>query len=115
MRYGVGVVAGAIAGIGGSYFTLGSAGQFVAEMTAGLGYVSLAAVIFGGWRPARAALAALLFGFASSLATSLGLLNVQVNPEVLIVAPYVITIIVLAGAVGGRHAPAADGVPLTDS
>ncbi|MCU1492633.1 MAG: transporter permease [Acidimicrobiaceae bacterium] len=115
LRYGAGIVAGGIAGAGGTYFTLGSAGQFVAQMTAGLGYVSLAAVIFGGWRASRAAGAALLFGLASSIATSLGLLNVQVNPELLITAPYIVTIIVLAGAVGGGKAPAADGVPLSDA
>lgn len=107
------MVSGAIAGIGGAYFTIGSAGQFVDGMSAGLGYVSLAAVIFGGWRSSRAALAALLFGFASSIAISLGLLNVNINPELLIVAPYLVTIIVLASAVGGRvRPPAADGVPL---
>ena len=65
VRFAVVVVTGGIAGIGGTYFTLGSAGEFVAQMSAGLGYVSLAAVIFGGWRASRAALAALLFGFAS--------------------------------------------------
>jgi simple sugar transport system permease protein len=115
LRYGSGIVAGGLAGIGGTYFTLGSAGQFVAQMTAGLGYVSLAAVIFGGWRASRAAGAALLFGLATSIATSLGLLNVQVNPELLITAPYIVTIVVLAGTVGASKAPAADGVPLSEA
>ena len=115
VRFAVVVVTGGIAGIGGTYFTLGSAGEFVAQMSAGLGYVSLAAVIFGGWRASRAALAALLFGFASSVATSLGLLNVNVNPELLIIAPYAVTIIALAGVVGGNaRAPAADGQPLVE-
>jgi simple sugar transport system permease protein len=103
VRFVVGIVAG------------GSAGQFVAQMSAGLGYVSLAAVIFGGWRASRAALAALLFGFATSIATSLGLLNVNVNPELLIIAPYLVTIVALAGLVGGGvRPPAADGVPLVE-
>ncbi|MGH3600999.1 MAG: hypothetical protein ACRDQH_12120 [Pseudonocardiaceae bacterium] len=84
-------------------------------MTAGLGYVALAAVIFGGWRPARAALAALLFGFATSLATSLGLLNVHINPDVVLMLPYLITIVVVAGAVGASRPPAADGVPLAEA
>ncbi len=115
VRFAVVVVTGGIAGIGGTYFTLGSAGEFVAQMSAGLGYVSLAAVIFGGWRAGRAAMAALLFGFASSVATSLGLLNVNVNPELLIIAPYAVTIIALAGVVGGSaRAPAADGQPLVE-
>jgi simple sugar transport system permease protein len=115
LRYGVGLVAGGIAGIGGSYFTLGSSGAFLAQMTAGLGYVALAAVIFGGWRAGRAALAALLFGFATSMATSLGLLNVNVNPSLLVMLPYLVTIVVVAGAVGQAKAPAADGVPLAET
>jgi simple sugar transport system permease protein len=109
------LVAGGIAGIGGSYFTLGSSGAFLAQMTAGLGYVALAAVIFGGWRAGRAALAALLFGFATSMATSLGLLNVNVNPSLLVMLPYLVTIVVVAGAVGQAKAPAADGVPLAET
>ncbi|MGL1213304.1 ABC transporter permease subunit, partial [Vibrio parahaemolyticus] len=63
---------GAIAGLGGAFFTLGSVGAFNKEMTAGAGYIALAAVIFGQWDPIRATLAALLFGFASNLQNTLG-------------------------------------------
>jgi ABC-type uncharacterized transport system permease subunit len=112
LRYGVGTVAGAIAGIGGAYFTLGSSGSFTEDMTAGLGYVALAAVIFGSWRAGRAALAALLFGFAVSLSTSLALLNVNINADVLLMVPYLVTIAAVAATAGKAKAPAADGQPL---
>jgi simple sugar transport system permease protein len=115
IRSAICVVSGAIAGIGGVYFTLGSAGPFIPQMTAGLGYVALAAVIFGGWRATRAALAALLFGLGTSLATSLGVLNINVNPELLIVLPYLVTIAALAGVVGAVRPPAADGAPLAEA
>jgi ABC-type uncharacterized transport system permease subunit len=114
LRYCVGGVAGAIAGIGGAYFTLGSSGSFVEDTTAGLGYVALAAVIFGTWRAGRAALAALLFGFAVSLSTSLSLLDVSVNPDVVLMIPYLVTIVAVAATAGTGKAPAADGVPLAD-
>ena len=65
-------LAGAIAGFGGAYFTLGSGGAFNKEMTAGAGFIALAAVIFGRWDPIRATLAALLFGFATNLQNVLG-------------------------------------------
>jgi general nucleoside transport system permease protein len=112
LRYGVGALAGGIAGIGGAFFTLGSSGAFVEETTAGLGYVALAAVIFGSWRASRAALAALLFGFAVSLSTSLSLLNVSVNPDLVLTIPYLVTIAAVALTAGTGKAPAADGVPL---
>jgi simple sugar transport system permease protein len=112
LRYGVGATAGAIAGIGGAYFTLGSSGSFVEDTTAGLGYVALAAVIFGSWRASQAALAALLFGFAVSLSTSLSLLNVNVNSDVVLMIPYLVTIAAVAATAGTGKAPAADGVPL---
>lgn len=66
-------------------------------MSSGLGYVALAAVILGAWRPAQAAAAALLFGFASSLATTFGLLKAGISPPLLLMAPYVVTIVVVAG------------------
>jgi simple sugar transport system permease protein len=106
--------AGAIAGAGGAYFTVGSTGQFVAAMTSGLGYVALAAVILGSWRPAQATAAALLFGFASSIATTFGLLKVSISPSLLLMAPYVITIVVVAGVTVSGKAPAAAGGRLDD-
>jgi general nucleoside transport system permease protein len=112
LRYGVGTVAGGVAGVGGAYFTLGSSGSFIEDMTSGLGYVALAAVILGSWRAGRAALAALLFGFAVSLSTSLALLNVNINADVLLMVPYLVTIVAVAVTAGVAKAPAADGVPL---
>jgi simple sugar transport system permease protein len=114
LRYLSVAAAGAIAGAGGAYFTVGSTGQFVADMTSGLGYVALAAVILGSWRPAQAAAAALLFGFASSIATTFGLLKVSISPSLLLMIPYAVTIIVVAGVTGAGRAPAAAGGHLGD-
>jgi simple sugar transport system permease protein len=114
LRYLSVAAAGAIAGAGGAYFTVGSTGQFVADMTSGLGYVALAAVILGSWRPAQAAAGALLFGFASSIATTFGLLKVSISPSLLLMIPYAVTIIVVAGVTGAGRAPAAAGGHLGD-
>jgi simple sugar transport system permease protein len=83
-------------------------------MSSGLGYVALAAVILGSWRPAQAAAAALLFGFASSIATTFGLLNVDISPSLLLMAPYAVTIVVVAGVTASGKAPAAAGGHLDD-
>jgi simple sugar transport system permease protein len=109
LRYLSVSAAGAVAGVGGAYFTVGSTGQFVAGMSSGLGYVALAAVILGSWRPAQAAAAALLFGFASSIATTFGLLKVTISPSLLLMTPYVVTIVVVAGVTVSGKAPAAAG------
>jgi ABC-type uncharacterized transport system permease subunit len=114
LRYLSVATAGAIGGAGGAYFTVGSTGQFVAQMTSGLGYVALAAVILGSWRPAQAAAAALLFGFASSIATTFGLLKVSISPSLLLMIPYAVTIIVVAGVAGAGRPPAAAGGRLGD-
>ncbi|HLH47559.1 MAG TPA: ABC transporter permease [Acidimicrobiales bacterium] len=111
VRYRNVILGGVIAGIGGAYFTIGSNGAFAADMTAGLGYVALAAMIFGRWRPLGALSAALLFGFAESLQAFLAVLNVHIPSPFLSMAPYVITIAVVSGLVGRVRPPAADGVP----
>ena len=110
-RYSNVILGGVIAGIGGASFTIGSVGEFSSEMTAGLGYVALAAMIFGRWRPFGALGAALLFGFAVSLQSFLAVLNVGIPSEFLSMAPYVITIAVVSGLVGRVRPPAADGKP----
>jgi ABC-type uncharacterized transport system permease subunit len=102
---------GAIAGIGGSFFTLGSVGAFNQEMTAGAGYIALAAVIFGQWDPLKATLAALLFGFTSNLQNTLGAIGSPVPSEFLLMLPYVVTIFAVAGLVGTARGPAASGKP----
>nr|WP_296774625.1 ABC transporter permease [Rhodococcus sp. (in: high G+C Gram-positive bacteria)] len=108
-------LAGAIAGLGGAYFTLGSVGAFGKEMTAGAGYIALAAVIFGRWDPIRATLAALLFGFASNLQNVLGIIGSPVPSEFMLMLPYVVTIFAVAGLVGHVRGPAAAGKPYVKS
>jgi ABC-type uncharacterized transport system permease subunit len=110
-RYSNVIIGGALAGIGGAYFTIGSIGEFTTDMSAGLGFVALAAMIFGRWRPYGALGAALLFGFAESLQSALGVLNVGIPAPFLSMAPYVITIAVVSGLVGRVRPPAADGKP----
>ncbi len=104
-------LAGMVAGFGGAWFTLGSVGRFDEGMTGGRGYIGLAAMIFGRWHPMGALAAALVFGFADSLQQKLALLQTPIPSEFLAMAPYVATIIVVAGLVGRARAPAADGKP----
>jgi len=111
VRYRNVVLGGVIAGIGGASFTIGSIGEFSAGMTAGLGYVALAAMIFGRWRPFGALGAALLFGFSESVESFLALFNVGIPSPFLAMAPYIMTIAVVSGLVGRVRPPAADGVP----
>ena len=105
------LLAGAIAGIGGTVFTIGNGIAFNKEMTAGAGFIALAAVIFGQWDPIKATLAALLFGFASSLQNTLNIIGSPVPSEFMLMLPYLVTIFVVAGVVGKSRAPAADGKP----
>lgn len=102
---------GLIAGFGGAYFTLGSVGAFNENMTAGRGYIGLAAMIFGRWHPVGALAAALVFGFADSLQVKLSILDTGIPSEFLLMAPYLVTIVVVAGVVGAARPPAADGQP----
>lgn len=104
-------VAGMVAGFGGAWFTLGSVGRFDEGMTGGRGYIGLAAMIFGRWHPVGALAAALVFGFMDSLQQKLALLGTPIPSEFLAMAPYIATIIVVAGLVGRARAPAADGKP----
>lgn len=109
------LLAGAIAGIGGAYFTLVSVPQFGKEMTAGLGFIALAAVIFGRWDPIRATLAALLFGFATNLQNLLSILKTPIPGEFMLMLPYVVTLLAVAGFAGQIRAPAANGKPYIKS
>ncbi len=110
-RYRTILIAGAIAGMGGAFYTLVSVPQFNREMTGGAGYIALAAVIFGKWDPIRATLAALLFGFASNLQGVLSVIGSPVPSQFMLMLPYVVTIFAVAGLVGKSRPPAADGVP----
>jgi len=110
-RYVNVILGGCIAGIGGAYFTIGSVGRFDRIMTAGKGFIGLAAMIFGNWNPIGALGSSLIFGFADSLQVKMQILNTPVPTEFLQMAPYIVTMIVLAGLVGRVHPPAADGSP----
>jgi len=110
-RYRNVILGGIVAGIGGAYLTVGSIGYFSTGMSSGFGYIGLAAMIFGRWKPLGAVAAALLFGLSGQLATELGLLSVSLPSQILAMAPYVATIIVVAGLIGKVRAPAADGKP----
>jgi simple sugar transport system permease protein len=110
-RYMAVILGGMMAGFAGAYFTLGSVGRFDQMMTAGRGFIALAAMIFGNWMPLGAMAAGLLFGFSDSLAASLALLRVSIPSEFLLMTPYVVTMLVLAGVVGRGQMPAADGTP----
>ena len=111
MRYVNVILGGMVAGIGGAYFTIGSVGRFDKLMTAGKGFIGLAAMIFGNWNPVGALGSSLIFGFADSLQIKMQILNIPIPTEFLQMAPYIVTIIVLAGLVGRVHPPAADGTP----
>lgn len=110
-RYVHVTIGGMIAGFGGAWFTLGSVGRFDENMTGGRGFIGLAAMIFGRWHPVGALMAALVFGFTDSLQQKLALLNTPIPSEFLAMAPYIATIVVVAGLVGRARAPAADGKP----
>ena len=111
LRYTSVLIGGAIAGLAGSYMSIGAAGRFNEGMTAGKGFLGLAAMIFGNWNPAGALLGSLIFGFFDSWQEKLAILQVGVAPDLLGMAPYVATMAVLAGIVGRARAPAADGQP----
>jgi len=111
MRYRNVIAAGLMAGVGGAYFTIGSVGSFGKDMSSGEGYIALAAMIFGRYTPFGAIAAALLFGFTSQLQSILSTINVPIQSNLLLMSPYIVTIIVLAGLVGKVRGPRAEGIP----
>jgi simple sugar transport system permease protein len=114
-RYRNVILAGLVAGIGGAYFTIGSVGSFGPDMSSGEGYIALAAMIFGRYTPFGAIGAALLFGFTTQLQSILSSINVPIQSNLLLLTPYVVTIIVVAGLVGKVRGPRAEGVPYVKS
>jgi ABC-type uncharacterized transport system permease subunit len=110
-RYRNVILGGMVAGIGGAYFTLGAVGRFEEGMTAGRGFIGLAAMIFGRWNPIGALGAATIFGFADSLQVKLKIVQVGIPTEFLSMAPYLVTILIVAGAAHMVRPPAADGKP----
>ncbi len=114
MRYINVIMGGMVAGIGGAYFTIGSVGRFDELLTAGKGFIGLAAMIFGKWTPLGALGASLIFGFADALQVKLqglGIEQVPIPSEFMLMAPYIVTMVVLAGVIGQAIPPAADGKP----
>ena len=110
-RYMAVLLSGVVAGIGGSFFTLGSVGRFEEGITAGKGFIGLAAMIFGNWTPVGSLGAGFLFGFADAIGSKLSLLGSKIPAQFMGMAAYLITMIVLAGFIGKGQAPAADGEP----
>lgn len=110
-RFWTVTTAGMIAGLGGGALTLGSVGAFVREMSAGQGFIALAAVILGRWNPWLATLAALLFGFSRNFRIWAGQAGSTIPPDLIAMTPYLVTLIAVAGLVGRAVAPAAVGKP----
>lgn len=110
-RYISVILGGFMAGFGGAYFTLGSVGRFDELMTAGRGFIGLAAMIFGNWNPFGSFSAGLLFGFFDALASKVAILKVPIPSEIMLMFPYLATMVILAGVIGRSQMPAADGTP----
>jgi ABC-type uncharacterized transport system permease subunit len=111
IRYRNVILGGLVAGIGGAYLTIGSVGSFIPGISSGFGYIALAALIFGRWTPLGALAAALLFGFCEEMALVLPTVNPVLPAPIMNMAPYVATIIAVAGLVGKVRPPKADGRP----
>jgi simple sugar transport system permease protein len=110
-RYRNVILGGFIAGFGGAFLTLAQVSRFEENLTAGIGFIGLAAMIFGRWMPLGVLGAGLVFGFARALQQKLGILGTPIPSEFLSMTPYIVTIIVVAGVVGRARPPAADGKP----
>jgi general nucleoside transport system permease protein len=114
MRYSAVLLSGALAGVGGAYLSIGQSSLFTRNMSAGRGFIALAALIFGKWRPVQTMLACLLFGFTEALAIQLQGVQFggeEIPTQFVQIIPYVLTIVVLAGFIGTSRAPRALGIP----
>jgi simple sugar transport system permease protein len=110
IRYVAVVVSGMLSALGGAYLSVAFVGSFNQNMTEGRGFIALAAVIFGKWRPAGALVATLLFGFSSALADRLPAFS-QSTATLFEALPYLLTLIAVAGFIGRSRAPASVGIP----
>ncbi|HYH04106.1 MAG TPA: ABC transporter permease [Bacillota bacterium] len=111
IRYFSVILSGVFGGLGGVYLSLGSMDLFKENMTAGKGFIALAAVISGKWHPVGAFIACLLFGFAEALEGQFQLFGLDFPKQFLHMLPYALTILLILGVVGKSVAPAADGLP----
>jgi ABC-type uncharacterized transport system permease subunit len=110
VRYLAVMTSGALAALGGAYLSIGQSSLFARNMSAGRGFIALAALIFGKWRPVQTMLACLLFGFAEALSIQMQGVS-QIPVQFIQIIPYVLTLVVLAGFIGHSRAPRALGIP----
>lgn len=110
VRWQAVLLGGVFAGLGGAYFTVGSTGAFDSNASAGNGFMALAAVIMGRWHPIGATCAGLFFGLMWATQDLLGLVN-KIDTNLLSAAPYVVTVVAVAGFIGRMRPPAANGQP----
>lgn len=116
IRYAGVILSGVLAGLGGAYLSIGQSSLFTRNMTAGRGFIALAALIFGKWRPVQTMFACLLFGFTEALTIQMkGSIKLPSGEDIptqfIEIIPYVLTIVVLAGFIGHSRAPKAIGQP----
>lgn len=116
MRYSGVLLSGVLAGLGGAYLSIGQSSLFTRNMTSGRGFIALAALIFGKWRPVQTMLACLLFGFTEAVSIQMqGVYKLSSGEDIPVqfvqMVPYVLTIIVLAGFIGHSRPPRALGMP----
>lgn len=116
MRYAGVLLSGVLAGLGGAYLSIGQSSLFTRNMTSGRGFIALAALIFGKWRPFQTLLACLLFGLTDAIATQMqGVVKLPSGDDIPVqfvyMVPYILTIVVLAGFIGSSRPPRALGIP----
>jgi simple sugar transport system permease protein len=111
LRYRNLLAAGAMAGIGGAWWPIGTVGRFDQNITGGRGFIALAAVIFGRWHPVGAFSGALVFALAEAVRLKIGNFDTGIPSEFLLMAPYLVTLLVVAGFIGASRAPKAAGQP----
>lgn len=111
IRYFGVIMSGMLAGLGGAYLSLGALSQFTKDMSAGRGFIALAALVFGKWTPKGVIFASLLFGFADALQTLMQQYVRVIPPQFIQMFPYILTIGALAGVIGKAVAPSASGRP----
>jgi simple sugar transport system permease protein len=115
LRYRALIVGGVFCGIAGAYLSISHGANFVREMSAGKGYIALAAVIFGNWRPVRALMACLMFGFLDAITSRLQGVDLpligEIPAQLMLALPYILTILLLSGFIGRPTPPSAIGQP----